>query len=92
MMTSKGQSNEYSSLTLSLSGVGSIVSRVLIGFAGDYKCCHRVYYLIFAVLFCAAINVTCVYLTEIWQFIIYGILYGMGTGKLKIDTCIGKSL
>ena len=81
MMTSRGQTKEYSSLTLSLSGVGSIVSRVLIGFVGDYKCCHRIYYLIFAVLFCATVNVACVHLTEFWQFLVYGFLFGLGIGK-----------
>ena len=83
MMTSGGQSKEYSSLTLSLSGVGSITSRVLVGFLGDYKCFHRIYYLIGAVILCAAINVTVVNLTVFWQFLVYGFLYGMGTGKLS---------
>ena len=81
MMTSRGQTKEYSSLTLSLSGAGSIVSRILVGFAGDYKCCHRIYYLIFAVMFCAVINVACVHLTVVWQFLLYGFLYGMGIGR-----------
>ena len=64
-MTSRGQTKEYSSLALSLSGVGSIVSRVLVGFLGDYKCFHRIYYFIVAVTVCAAINVLVVHLTVI---------------------------
>ena len=84
MMTTKGQTKEYSSLALSLSGAGSIVSRVLVGFIGDYGCCHRIYYLICSVIICAAITAACVHLTVFWQFLLYGFLYGMGTGKTKL--------
>ena len=81
MMISRGQTKEYSSLALSLSGAGSIVSRVLVGFLGDFKCFHRIYYFIGAVTVCAGINVAVVYLTIFWQFLVYGFLYGMCTGK-----------
>ena len=81
MMTSKGQTKANSSLTLSLSGAGGIASRVLIGFAGDYRCFHRIYYVIFAMALCAIINVACLHLTVYWQFFVYGLLYGIGTGK-----------
>ena len=83
MMTSRGQTKQFSSLTLSLSGVGSIMSRVLVGFLGDYKCFHRIYYLIGAMTLCAAINVLVVHLTVFWQYLVYGCLYGMGSGKLS---------
>ena len=83
MMTSRGQTKEFSSLTLSISGVGSIVARVLIGFVGDYKLFHRIYYWIGAVTLCAAINVLVVHLTAFWQFLMYGCLYGMGAGTCE---------
>ena len=62
MMIAKGQTKDGLSLALSLAGIGGIVSRVLVGFAGDYKCFHRIYYFIFAVSLCAATNVLAVYL------------------------------
>ena len=83
MMITRGQTKSYSSLTLSLAGIGSIVSRVLVGFAGDYKCCHRIYYFIFSMFLCGFITLACVHLTVFWQYLLYGILYGMGTGKLS---------
>ena len=91
MMTSKGQTKAYSSLTLSLSGAGSITSRVLIGFAGDYRCLHRIYYFIFAMTLCAMINVACLHLTVYWQFFVYGFLYGVGTGKFALTLTMQNS-
>ena len=83
MMTSRGQTKEHSSLTLSLAGAGSIVARVFVGFMGDFKCCHRIYYFIFAVAFSGFITLACVHLTAFWQFLTYGFLYGMASSKLK---------
>ena len=80
MMIVRGQTKEYSSLALSLAGVGSIVSRLLVGFVGDYNCCHRIYYYIFAMFLSGIITIACVHLTVFWQFLLYGLLYGMGTG------------
>ena len=80
-MILEGQTKEISSLALSLAGVGSIVSRILVGFVGDYKCCHRIYYYLLAVFMCGATTIACVHLTYSWQFLVYGILYGMGSGK-----------
>ena len=82
MMISRGQTKEYSSLALSLSGVGSIVSRVSVGLLADFKCFHRIYYFIIAVTLCAVFNVAVVHLVQFWHFLLYGSLYGMGTGKL----------
>ena len=80
-MVTGGQTKNYSSLALSLAGIGSIVSRVLVGTAADYECCNRIYYYIFAVDLCGFITIACVHLTIFWQFLLYGIFYGVGTGK-----------
>ena len=80
-MVLEGQTKEISSLSLSLAGVGSIISRVLVGFVGDYKCFHRIYYIMFSVSVCGATTIACVHLTYSWQFMVYGLLYGMGSGK-----------
>ena len=82
LMLTKGQTREHSSLAISLAGAGSIVSRVLIGFIGDYKCCHRIYYFIFSLFFCGGITTACVHLTVFWQFLLYGFFYGFGSGEL----------
>ena len=83
LMILKGQTREHSSLALSLAGVGGITSRVLIGFVGDYKCCHRIYYNIFAMILCGLTSIACVHLVIFWQYMLYGFLYGMGTGELS---------
>ena len=83
LMIFKGQTREHSSLALSLAGVGGITSRVLVGFVGDYGCCHRIYYNIFAVILCGLTSIACVHLVIFWQYMLYGFLYGMGTGELS---------
>ena len=82
LMVHRGQTKDNSSLALSLAGVGSIISRVVVGFVGDYKCCHRIYYLMFSVFLCGFISMVCVHLTDLWQYLLFGLLYGMGTGEL----------
>ena len=81
MMISRGQTKEHSSLALSLAGAGSIVARVFVGFMGDFKCCNRIYYFIFAVALPGFITLACVHLTAFWQFLTYGFLYGMASSK-----------
>ena len=81
MMLTRRQTKEHSSLTLSLSGFGSITSRFVVGFLGDYKCFHRIYYYIFSLLFVGALTVACVHFTVFWQFLVYGFLYGFGLGE-----------
>ena len=81
MMLSKGQTREYSSLALSISGGGNIFARVLVGFIGDFKCCHRIYYYIMAIFMCGGTTIGCVYFTVFWQYLCYGFLFGMGTGQ-----------
>ena len=81
LMLSKGQTKEYSSLALSISGGGSIFARVLVGFMGDFKCFHRIYYYIMAISMCGVTTIVCVYFTVFWQYLCYGFLYGMGAGQ-----------
>ena len=81
MMITRGQTRGTASLTLSLAVIGSIVSRLLVGFIGDFKCCHRIYYYIFSMLFSGAITMACVLFTEDWQFLMYGFMYGFSTGE-----------
>ena len=65
MMIESGRTKDHSSLTISLTGVGSIASPVSVGFIGDYKCFHRIYYFIFAVTLVAIINALVVHVTEV---------------------------
>ena len=81
LMLSKGQTKEYSSLALSLSGGGSIFARILVGIVGDFKCCHRIYYYMMAISMCGITSIVCVYFTAFWQYLCYGVLYGMGAGQ-----------
>ena len=81
MMITRGQTRATASLTLSLAGIGSIVSRLLVGFIGDFKCCHRIYYYIFSMLFSGAITMACVHFKEDWQFLMYGFMYGFSAGE-----------
>ena len=83
-MITRGQTRDTASLTLSLAGIGSIVSRLLVGFIGDFKCCHRIYYYIFSMLFSGAITTACVHFTEDWQFLIYGFMYGFSAGEFEL--------
>ena len=83
-MISKGQTRAYSSLTLSLAGVGNIVTRVSVGFLGDYKFCNRIYFFILANMISGCVTFACVHLTVFWQFLSYGFLFGMSTGKCII--------
>ena len=83
MMISRGQTKEHSSLALSSAGAGSIVARVFIGFMGDFKCCHRIYYFIFAAASGGSITFACVHLTAFWQYLIFRFLYGMAASKFN---------
>ena len=85
LMIHKGQTREHSSMALSLVGVGGIISRVLVGLVGDFKCCHRIYYFIFAVILSAFTSAACVHLVIFWQYFLCGFLHGMATGKLYLS-------
>ena len=84
MMTSKGITAISSAMALSLMGVGSIATRVFVGFLGDYTRRHRIYFLIIAMLMCGCLTVVCVHFTLFWHFWIYGVLFGVCTGKSSV--------